>query len=306
MKHELEKIKIECHPQYEGETIINTEKCTGCATCIKTCAALVLKMDNGKAVVDKPYFCIRCGHCGSVCPENAITETGTETKMITASEIKKIPSPESLQMLFRSRRSVRHYKNKPISKKDMDKILNAGRYTATGTNSQNIRYLLYEDPEKLQELKNIITPIMIKLFKLGGRMAKMSFGKKLFGDALAERMKDIYLPGMDILKERLDNGEDRVFWNAPAMIMVFAEKLDETASFSCSAALYNCSLMAHTLGIGCCFNGFLQTVVNQKTKIKTMLGIPKYMKCYGIMTLGYQDVKFNKLVRRNPVNVVRM
>ncbi len=305
MTNNKDKIHTDSHPQYKGTTAIDEKRCTGCGTCVKVCPSLVLVMDNGKAFVDKPYYCVRCGHCGSVCPEGAIGETSTEEKILSASELKKMPSPDSLQLLFRSRRSVRHYRKKPIRKKDMDRILEAGRYTATGTNSQNVRYLLYDDPVKIQELNKIITPIMINLFKLGGRIAKMPFGVSMLGEALAERMKDLYLPGMDVLKERLDLGEERIFWNSPALLMVYAEKLDDTASFSCSAALYNCSLMAHTLGIGCCFNGFLQTVVNNKPKIKKMLGIPKYMKCYGVMTMGYQDIKFNRLVRRNPVNIIR-
>jgi len=110
-----------------------------------------------------------------------------------------------------------------------------------------------------------------------------------------------YLPAVQ--EQEQDRGEERIFWNAPALIAVYAEKLDDTAGFSCSAALYNCSLMAHTIGIGCCFNGFLQTVINNKPAIKKMLGIPKYMKCYGVMTLGYQDIEFKKLVKRNEVDV---
>ena len=72
------KIHTESHPQYTGTTIIDEKKCTGCGTCVKVCPSLVLKMENGKAFVDKPYYCLRCGHCGSVCPEGAISETSTE------------------------------------------------------------------------------------------------------------------------------------------------------------------------------------------------------------------------------------
>ncbi len=226
-----------------------------------------------------------------------------ESKKLALRDLKKTPSPDSLQLLFRSRRSVRRYKDRPLLKKDLEKILEAGRYTATGTNSQNVRYIVWNDSQKISELKDIIAPILFKLFKFIGRVSSMPFGPRLLGAALADRMKDLYMPGMDIIKERLDNGEDRIFYNAKALIIVYSEKYDDTACFSSAAALYNCSLMAHTLGIGCCFNGFLQSAINNNKKIKKKLGIPAYCKCWGAMTLGYQNVKFIRLTKRKPANV---
>ena len=291
------------HPQYAGETIINLKKCTGCGTCVKLCPTMALEMRGGKASLEKAYYCVKCGHCASVCNYDAITGTGAEQKRITPAELKKSPTPESLQFLLRSRRSVRFYKDKPVSQKDMEKILEAGRYTATGTNSQDVRYIVFTDPEKIEELRAASVPLVVKVMKLAGRIASTPLGKNLMGEKLASRMKDLYLPGMDLLKERYDKGQDPVFYKAPALMIVYGEKLDDTAAFGCASALYNCSLMAHTLGIGCCFNGFLQTVINSNKKIKKMIGIPKYCKCWGAMTLGYQNVKFNRLVRRKPADV---
>lgn len=292
------------HPQYEGETIINEKKCTGCGKCVKVCIPKALEMRGGKAAVGIPYACLRCGHCAAVCEYDAISETGTENKSITAAELKKSPTPEALQFLFRSRRSVRFYNDIPVSQKDLETILEAGRYTATGTNSQDVRYIVFTDPKKIEELRVAALPKVIKTMKLGGRVASIPvLGNSLLGEKLSSRMKDMYLPGMDNVRERIDQGEDLIFYNAPALMLVYAEKLDDTAAFGCSAALYNCSLMAHTLGIGCCFNGFLSTVINYDKKMKKTLGIPKYCKCWGAMTLGYQNVKFNKLTRRKPVDV---
>ncbi|HYA92986.1 MAG TPA: 4Fe-4S dicluster domain-containing protein [Thermodesulfobacteriota bacterium] len=48
---------------------------------------------------------------------------------------------------------------------------------------------------------------------------------------------------------------------------------DPVPSFNCSVALYNCPLMAHTLGPGCCFNGFLINALNHSSTIKHWLGI---------------------------------
>jgi nitroreductase/NAD-dependent dihydropyrimidine dehydrogenase PreA subunit len=314
------------HPQYVGQKTIDENKCIGCGQCVKVCPCRVLELQNKKAdqitvytettlgsnaldlhkkkvCIVKPFWCVHCGHCGSVCPTGAIDESGSELRKITAEELKKTPSSESLQFLFRSRRAVRHYTNRPVTKEDIEKILEAGRYTATGTNSSNVNYLVCNDPEQIAELQKLAAPLVFKFFKrLGIILAIPGLGRAL-GEKLTERMRTIYAPGMPYLEERTNQGEDILFYNAPAFIAVYGETHDETTPFGCSAALYNCSLMAHTMGIGCCINSFIGTVINFNKKVKKMLGIPSYMKVWGAMTLGYPDVKFSRLTTRKPVKV---
>jgi formate hydrogenlyase subunit 6/NADH:ubiquinone oxidoreductase subunit I len=98
------------HPQYKGEKAIDLKKCIGCGTCIKVCPTRAMGMRGGKAHVERPYHCVRCGHCASACDYDAITETGAEPKRITPAQLRKSPTPEALQFLLRSRRSVRLYK----------------------------------------------------------------------------------------------------------------------------------------------------------------------------------------------------
>jgi nitroreductase len=82
------------------------------------------------------------------------------------------------------------------------------------------------------------------------------------------------------------------------VILTHTESWDTSSSFNCSVALYNCSLMAHAKGLGCCFNGLLVNAVNHAPKIKAWLGIPADHKCYSAMTLGFPNVKYPHLVHR--------
>jgi len=53
--------------------------------------------------------------------------------------------------------------------------------------------------------------------------------------------------------------------------------------------------------VGVCFNGFLENSAKHDPRLKKFLGFPKDHRCYGAMTLGYQQVKFRRLVgRRQP------
>lgn len=52
--------------------IVDTEKCTGCETCVDECPASSITLKNEKAVVDKD-LCVDCGSCVDVCPSEAIS-----------------------------------------------------------------------------------------------------------------------------------------------------------------------------------------------------------------------------------------
>jgi nitroreductase len=264
---------------------------------------MVYEMRKNRVAVVRPESCIKCGHCGSACPAGAIVESSVESKRRPAPGPDSLPTAGSLQLLFRSRRSVRRYKSKPLAGRDLSRILEAGRYTATGSNAQNIRYIVLTDPEKIAQLREMTLPAIMRLFSIAGRTASLPFASNLLGEAFAERLKNRYAPGMKVLYKRQVRGEDRLFYNAPAIMLVCGDRWDETSGFSAAAALYNCSLMAHALGIGCCFNGFVQTTVNRHTRIRNWFGISRSEKCYGAMILGYPNVTYNRLVKRSPPNV---
>lgn len=282
---------------------IDQSKCTKCGICLKVCAPVMYEMHGGQVTLVRPEWCFHCGHCGAACPAGAIREAFSEPVPAGAPEIVSPAFSDGLQLLFRSRRSVRKYKKKPVSREDIEKILEAGRYTATGTNAQTLRYMVITDPEKIDELRRIAFPAVLKMFAFVGKLTKLPFASRLMGEELRDRMKNRYVEGMKLFEEQMRRGEDKLFHDAPAIILVFAEKFDETQAFSAAAALYNCSLMAHTLGIGCCFNGFLWMAINFNRKLRKWFGLPRNLKCYGAMTLGYQEVKYHRLVRRNPVKV---
>lgn len=49
---------------------VNTDKCTGCGSCVDVCPTEAIEVRNGKAVID--MHCMDCGACPRVCPEGAI------------------------------------------------------------------------------------------------------------------------------------------------------------------------------------------------------------------------------------------
>ncbi|MCK9591101.1 MAG: 4Fe-4S binding protein [Methanoregula sp.] len=51
--------------------IVDTNKCTGCETCVGDCPTTAIAIENEKAKVDKD-LCIDCQTCVDICPSEAI------------------------------------------------------------------------------------------------------------------------------------------------------------------------------------------------------------------------------------------
>jgi nitroreductase/NAD-dependent dihydropyrimidine dehydrogenase PreA subunit len=276
---------------------ISTARCTGCGICVEACPGFVLEMRDKKASVVRGDWCIGCGHCGAVCPVTAIRHETSSGRKVPGK--KSVASP---MQLLRERRSVRAYRRKPVAKKILTQIIEAGRYAPTGRNSQNVCYVVLQSPAKIAQLHKMTIAFYAKIFG----WVKNSFGAFLFG-LFAGRRTVAYLresiPKLEHAKELIDRGEDCLFYDAPALLVVHAEAWDTCSAFNGAVALYNCSLMAHALGIGCCFNGYLQSAVNNDRRIKRWLGIPGDHRCFGTMTLGYQKIKYHRFVERDPAQV---
>jgi nitroreductase/NAD-dependent dihydropyrimidine dehydrogenase PreA subunit len=279
------------------------KRCTGCGLCVEDCPAFVLEMKDNKATVVRGDWCIGCGHCGAVCPEGAIRHEATALGKDPRPGPGPAADPDRLMLLLRERRSVRSYLDKPVPQKVLERIIEAGRYAPTGSNSQNVHYVVLTTPAQIDQLRGMVIAFYMKIFKLiQGR-----FGALLLsffaGRRIVEKLRES-IPKGEHVKVVMDQGGDCLFYHAPAVMVVHAESWDTCSAFNCAAALYNCSLMAHTLGIGCCFNGYLEGAVNNDRKIKRWLGIPRDHRCYAAMTLGYQKTRYQRLVERDPAQVV--
>ncbi|MBN1254263.1 MAG: nitroreductase family protein [Deltaproteobacteria bacterium] len=279
------------------------ETCTGCGLCMEVCPSFVFELMDATAAVVRGDWCIGCGHCGAVCPEEAIRHESAALGKGPRPGSELAITPEQLMLLIRERRSVRNYRRKPVPKKVLERIIEAGRYAPTGSNSQNVRYVVLTAPEEIDKLREMAIAFYERIFGLvRGRFGAFLLG--LFaGRRIVENLRES-LPKIEHVKEVMAQGEDRLFYQAPVVMVVHAESWDTCSAFNGALALYNCSLMAHTLGIGCCFNGYLQSAVNNSRRIKKWLGIPRDHRCFGAMTLGYQKIRYQRLVKRDPAKVV--
>lgn len=99
---------------------VDYNKCIKCKMCIKDCFPENIIFEDEKIKIKGE--CMMCGHCVAICPTNAITFEGyEETKDLK--ELNSKIEPETFLNFVKSRRSIRHFKDKKLDKDTIKKII---------------------------------------------------------------------------------------------------------------------------------------------------------------------------------------
>lgn len=281
---------------------VDIDKCKGCGQCVKVCPAIVFELKEKRSRVVDGEGCYACGHCWAVCPEEAVFQQ----EVATTTSIKPGPDPavpaDALQLLIRERRSTRLFNDQDVSPEQLLQILEAGRYAPTASNRQDVNYIVLSDPQKLSELRSLVESFMEKTFKAMQNKVVALFYRMKHGGPAVDLLHH-YAAAYRFLKSRKEKNAYFPLPFGSAVILTHAQAFDRMAQFNCSVALYTCSLMAHALGLGSCFMGFVQIGGNMDQRIREWLGVPKENQVYGAMVVGHADIKYRRLVERRKPKV---
>lgn len=256
--------------------MIDKQKCIGCGQCCKDCPSHVLELQRGKATTVSEN-CLKCGHCIAICPKNAVTIS--EYDMSEVQEIGKdgyTLNPNQLMHHLMFRRSIRQYKNTPVESEKIDRIIEAGRYTPTGSNKQGVRYIV------LQSNIPILEEAGIEKFKQ----------LKTIASVLTKFMRLPY----DLKELKLEPGF--LFKGAPLIILAISEDDVDAALASMSM-----ELMAEAQGLGTLYTGLFIRAARHSSKIRNMLNLKKKEKVVTGLAIGYPAVTYQRLAPRKKADV---
>lgn len=176
---------------------------------------------------------MQCGHCVAICPTGAISIPDYDMSDVEEFEKERFGFDiERFLYTIKARRSIRNYEERPVEREKLEKILQAGRYTATGVNRQDCRFIIVQDG--IQKLKNMIWD--------GVENAMNSPA------ITSEAMRAVY---RNVIEKRT-RGVDFLFRNAPAVIYIAAD-----GPTSACLAAQNMELAAISQGLGILYNGYL-------------------------------------------------
>ncbi len=248
---------------------IDLKQCIGCNKCVEDCPEKNIYLEKKKARIKKAV-CLKCGHCVAICPQNAVSIPEYDADEIIPVTKEDKLDPDRLLKVIQAGRSIRSFKDKPIEIEKIKQIIEAGRYTATASNSQDVSYVVITKKNKELEQE------AVKL------------------------MRNLQKPlGMIIPIVRTVTVDDNFFFKkAPAVIVILSRnKVDGALAAS------NMELMAEALGLGTFYSGFFSAAVNISSKLRKLLNLKRGQKVVTTLVLGYSDVTYQRTAPRKKASV---
>lgn len=262
------------------DVVVDQELCIGCGKCVQDCSKLNLELRNGKAV--PLSSCFKCGHCVAICPEGAPSLPCYADVPVEYDAASFAIPTENLINSVKFRRSTRAFKDEPISMEHLHLLIEAGGHMPTAKNSQMTRFDFLQD--SLPEFKAMVWSYLEDVYE-------------------HDRIMPLPVDILDsfIARKRANPADDYFFRNAPAVL--FIETPDPLDAGLAAAAI---EAVAHSLGIGVLYNGFLQRIVASCPEARAYFDMSDERGLNACMLLGYQARHYARTApRRNPSVVLR-
>ena len=262
---------------------INQQTCSQCGICATACGRGLIDFqvdDYPKPRAVAETECILCGHCLAVCPTGSLTHREMPVEECPPVQKNLEITAEQCEYLLKSRRSIRVYENKPVPRDVIAQLIEIARYSPTGSNSQNVEWLVIDSKEELRRLR-----------ETGMECLRWIIDTQ---PAIASALN------ITRMLEREESGENVFLRDAPAIIVAHADKNSIIAVVDCTIALSYLDLVARSVGLGCCWNGYLYYMANYYPPMQEEMSLPKEHTTYGCMMMGYPKFSYHRIPLRKP------
>ena len=251
--------------------------------------------------------CIACGHCVAICRQGAIRHSEFPASEIRAIKPEEMPTKEQVMTLLKSRRSIRAFRDKPLAKETIERIIDGARFAPSGHNSQSTEYLVVQDGAVLNQVSAMVIEYL--------RFEIRRFANPLFSTLamLADREKADgglhEIPRFKQLVRLFESGADPILNGAPVLLAFHARRTVGFADINSQLALQNASLVAHSLGIGHFYTGWVLAPCRApmawawNRRIPSLIGIAPGNELHGALALGYPIPRFKNMIKRRSPQV---
>lgn len=264
---------------------VNQELCLHDGICARECPLELISMNESSKLPEYvngvEARCIKCGHCVAICSQGALSIEGIRAEDCAIVEGGSHPSDLQVEHLIKVRRSVRNFKNKSIDHEILLKLFGIACYAPTGGNSQQVQWLVYDNPEAVNKLASKVIDFFRDISNSG--------------HPLSERYN------ITSLIKRWEKGKDVIFQGAPALVLVHSPKKYGLSTVDNTIALSYFDLAASNLGLGTCWAGFFMVAASQSPEVIKYLDLPEGNMCTGALMIGYPKSKYVRIpVRKDP------
>ena len=174
---------------------------------------------------------------------------------------------------IKTKRSVRTYEDKCISNEDMDKLIELGTMASTGSGMEPWGFVVLNNKEEINQWSEKIKAHLL------------------------ENMDNF--PYLIQYKSWLENPKYSVFNHANTLLIIYGDKNSHWRTYDCSLAAGNIMLAAHEMGIGTCWIGFAEYMLNTD-EFKQKYNIPENFELICPMSIGYMKKRLDQPKRKKP------
>ena len=267
---------------------VDKKTCKGDGKCVEICPMYILKMNEKERV---PEFvpggadmCINCGHCFAFCPPGSIKLSTMNVENSIRLDHSGLPGAEQVELFLKGRRSIRTYKDEPVAKELIEKLLDIARYAPSGINRQPVKWAVVMGKDKVHGLGDLVSKWMEELVK-----AKSPMAESLRFDRLAEHWK---------------KGEDRICRSAPCIVIAYGLKDDPMVGQSCTISATYLELAAFGMGLGACWAGYVNMAVNMSADVRKFVGLSGHAMAGAAMMIGHPKYRYSRIPSRNPARII--
>jgi nitroreductase len=251
--------------------------------------------------------CIACGQCVAICPQSAISHSEFPSTTIRPIQFEQMPTSEQVMTLLKTRRSIRAFRDKPLTNETIESIIDGARFAPSGHNSQSTEFLIVQNKDVLKQVSTtVIEYLKFEIRRFGNplfRTFALLADRELAESGLHE------IPWFKQLIRLFESGEDPILNDAPALLAFHAPRTIGFADVNAQLALQNASLVAHSLGIGHFYTGWVLSPCRAprarswNRRIPSLIGIPPGNTLHGTLALGYPIPRFKNMIERNPPQI---
>ena len=262
--------------------IIDEKKCKKDGICVSECPVVIIHQKDKESfpeiVPGGEQVCLLCGHCVAVCPHGALSHKKIPIEACQPIDKEMVINEEQAVQFLRSRRSVRFFKDKPVGKETLQRLIEIARYAPTGSNSQLVEWTVFNDKEKIHNIAGLTVDGMKQMLK--------------------NNPKADVPPYFPLIITAWDFGMDVVLRNASALVIASAPAAAVGGMTDVSLALSYLELAAQTKGIGTCWAGIIHMGLQSNKLLQEALGLPKGHVHHYAMMLGYAKPRYFRLPER--------
>lgn len=261
--------------------VVDLDKCNKDGLCAAECPAGCIVFEKGAFPVPhekKQDYCINCGHCMAVCPTGALQLDSFPSPCIPKDKELNISYEEAEQFL-RMRRSLRSFRDKPVEREQVERLLSLTEYAPSGHNARLLQWRVADTPEKVAKVARAIIDWMARAVEADLPVAKV-----------------MHMAG---IVRAYEEGIDIVCRSAPMLAVAIGPQEGITPKEDAVAAATYLELAAAADGLGACWSGFLVAAATHDEAVKEVLGVPDGHAVYAAIMLGHPMRKYRSAPPRS-------